>query len=110
MAPKAAPPSPAPTELDTDTTLADTQSEGSVSQGGSGSRSRSPPALVAAPRAAVGGEEQGQEAAPPVQADLLGEEVPFASTRTLATDGLSIVGRLPSRARHVAGSDSHSMG
>ena len=77
MAPKAAPPSPAPTELDTDTTLADTQSEGSVSQGGSGSRSRSPPALVAAPRAAVGGEEQGQEAAPPVQADLLAEEDSF---------------------------------
>ena len=77
MAPKAAPPSPALTELDTDTTLADTQSEGSVSLGGSRSRSRSPPGLVDAPRAAVGGEEQGQEAAPAVQADLLADPDPF---------------------------------
>ena len=77
MAPKAAPPSPAPTELDVAATLADTEPEcesaGSVSRGGSGSRSRSPPALVEAPRAAVGGEEQGQEAAPAVQTDLLAD-------------------------------------
>ena len=67
-----APPSPATTVLDVATTLADTQSErGSL--GGSRSRSRSPPGLVDAPRAAVGGEEQGQEAAPAVQADLLAD-------------------------------------
>ena len=62
MAPKAAPPSRALTPLNTATTELDTQPESGASQGGS--RSRSPPGLVEAPQAAVGGEEPGQEAAP----------------------------------------------
>ena len=75
MAPKAAPPSRALTPLNTATTELDTQSESGASQGGS--RSRSPPGLVEAPQAAVGGEEPSQEAAPTVQADLLAEEDPL---------------------------------